>query len=117
MSTQFFAIAVAIPVVQKADNTEEELEFDMDLTLCPPRTFRGATGTHKWRASQVMFIPGKVDIKIGDQVVVVGSTDKGKVHIIDPAFYHVDNAVIKTFTVLSDIIASPCTFLPSPESL
>ena len=81
-SSQRFGSAV----VKGLDSTEKMLEFDMDLTTCQARDLKGVRGTHQWKAYQEMSIDGKIDIKVGDSIVVVGIADKGRIHIVDPAY-------------------------------
>ena len=106
-------------VLTKRDNTEMHLEFDMDSTIKQPRDFKGVKGTHKWTAYQELCIVDKIDIKVGDIVVVIGVSEKGKIYIVDPAYCTFDNknTVMNTFTVRSDIFTSTCVIQKSPESL
>lgn len=106
-------------VLRNKDSTETQLEFDMDLTIRQPRQFKGVTGTHKWTAYQEFYILDKIDIKVGDNVVVIGISKKGKIHIADPAYYTFDikSNAMNTFTVNSDIFAFTCIIQNTPESL
>ena len=106
-------------IVKKSDNSELELEIDMTTTLLNPRIFKGACGTHRWKAYQDFNVPDKLYIQIGDSVVVKGITEKFKIHIIDPKYFtnEIVNMPMNTFTVKADIFTSVAVLALSPESL
>ena len=84
------------------------IELDMDATISEKRKFHGATNAHKWKALQDLCIENKIDIKIGDHIVVIGIYDREKNHIADPAGFTsrgFDNP-LKTFTIKSEIFSS-----------
>jgi hypothetical protein len=103
-------------VILKTDNSNMELEFDMNLTISQPRQLKGSRGTHRWKVFQDLFVLDKIDIKIGDYVVVIGISNKGKIHVVDPSC-HTSSLHMKEYTISSDIFASMCTIQQSPESL
>ena len=80
------SLRYGLATLKRGDATDLMLEFDMDATISLPRDFKGVKGAHKWRAYEAMHLPDKIDIKIGDDVVVIGISKRGKIHIIDPAF-------------------------------
>ena len=108
-----------LATLKRADNTDLILEFDMDATISLSRDFKAVKGAHKSRAYEAMHLPDKIDIKIGDDVVVIAISKRGQIHIVDPAFNtsNVQNASMKTFTVQSHMFSSPCIVQQSPESL
>jgi hypothetical protein len=85
-----------------------EIEFNMDATISEKRKYHGVTGAHKWKALQDMYIQNKIDIKIGDYIVVIGIHDRKKIHIADPAGFTSRgfNNPLKTFTIKSEIFSS-----------
>ena len=114
-----FVEKTGLASIRKVDSNEVEVDFDMNATLLNPRVFKGVCGTHRWKAYQKMIVPGKVNINIGDYVVVKGVTDKGKIHIIDPAHAvnDVANMPMTSFTVMADIFTSVVVLVLTPESL
>jgi hypothetical protein len=107
-------------LVTQANNLACEIDFDMTATiLFHPREFKGAPGTHRWKAYQDMAVPDKLNIRIGDYVVVKGVTEKGKIHIIDPTYNanEMSNVSMITYTVMADIFTSVAVLPLSPESL
>jgi hypothetical protein len=87
--------------------------------LLHPREFKGACGTHRWKAYHDMVVPDKMNIKIGDYIVVKGITDKGKIHIVDPTYTanELSNLPMNTYTVNTDNFTSVVALALSPESL
>lgn len=85
-----------------------EIKFDMDATISEKRKFHGVTGARKWKALQDLYIQNKIDVKIGDYIVVLGIHDRKKIHIADPAGFtsHGFNNPLKTFTIKSDVFSS-----------
>ena len=105
--------------IKKIDNSDYELEFDMTATLLYQREFKGAYGTHRWKAFQEFIVPDKLTIQTGDYVVVKGITNKKKIHIIDPTYVanHDVDTQMNSFTVRADIFTSLAVLALSPESL
>lgn len=106
-----------LAVIKRIDNSELEFEFDMAATLLNPRVFKGACGTHRWKAYKEKIVQDKLDIKVGDYIIVKGITDSGKIHIADPAYIASNMDAMRTYTVNADIFTSNAVLALSPESL